>query len=85
MIRSHCSPSSVGPPSPSPPGDILKVARSSATPITLLGDGTGPPLEWTDPDGFRDCGFLQGRDGLIAHQRGYWDSLQLEEIHPEVH
>jgi len=51
----------------------------------LLGDGTGPPLEWTDPDGFRGGGFLQGRDGLIAHQRASWDSLQLEEIHPEVH
>jgi hypothetical protein len=46
---------------------------------------TGPPLEWTDPDGFRGGGFLQGRDGLIAHQRASWDSLQLEEIHPEVH
>jgi len=25
------------------------------------------------------------RDGLIVHQRGYWDSAQLNEIHPDVH
>ena len=42
-------------------------------------------LEWTDPDGFRGCGFFQVRDGLIVHQRGYWDSAQLNEIHPDVH
>ena len=38
-----------------------------------------------DPDGFRGCGFFLVRDGLIVHQRGYWDSAQLAAVHPEVH
>ena len=42
-------------------------------------------LEWIDPDGFRGCGFFQVRDGLIHHQRGYWDSAQLRDAHPDVH
>jgi ketosteroid isomerase-like protein len=33
----------------------------------------------------RGCGFFQVRDDLIVHQRGYWDSTQLNEIHPDVH
>jgi ketosteroid isomerase-like protein len=31
------------------------------------------------------CGFLHVRGGLIVGQRGYWDSSQLNEIHPDVH
>jgi limonene-1,2-epoxide hydrolase len=57
----------------------------TCTPINLVVDGDWAALEWTDPDGFRGCGFFQVRDGLIAHQRGYWDSAQLAAIHPEVH
>jgi len=25
------------------------------------------------------------RDGLIHHQRGYWDSAQLRDAHPDMH
>jgi hypothetical protein len=57
----------------------------SCTPINLLVDGEWGALEWVDPDGFRGCGLFHVRDGFIAHQRGYWDSAQLNEIHPEVH
>jgi ketosteroid isomerase-like protein len=32
-------------------------------------------LEWRDPKGLRGCGFFTVRDGLIVHQRGYWDQL----------
>lgn len=32
-------------------------------------------LEWSDPKGLRGCGFFTVKDGLIVHQRGYWDQL----------
>jgi hypothetical protein len=57
----------------------------TCTPINLVVDGDWAALEWTDPDGFRGCGFFQVRDGLIVHQRGYWDSVQLAEVHPDMH
>lgn len=38
-----------------------------------------------DDCGFRGCGFFLVRDGLIVHQRGYWDSGQLGEAHPGMH
>ncbi len=57
----------------------------TCTPINLVVDGDWAALEWTDPDGFRGCGFFRIRDGLIVHQRGYWDSAQLHAVHPEVH
>jgi len=57
----------------------------TCTPINLVVDGDWAALEWTDPDGFRGCGFLLVRDGLIVHQRGYWDSAQLDQIHPKLH
>jgi hypothetical protein len=57
----------------------------TCTPINLVVDGEWGALEWTDPDGFRGCGFFQVRDGLIAQQRGYWDSAQLAEVHPNMH
>ena len=54
-------------------------------PINMVVDGDWVALEWADPDGFRGCGFFQVRDGLIRHQRGYWDSAQLRDVHPDVH
>ena len=54
-------------------------------PINLVVDGEWAALEWIDPDGFRGCGFFQVRGGLIHHQRGYWDSAQLHDAHPDVH
>jgi hypothetical protein len=57
----------------------------TCTPVNLVVDGEWAALEWVDPDGFRGCGFFQVRDGLIVHQRGYWDSAQLADVHPEVH
>jgi limonene-1,2-epoxide hydrolase len=57
----------------------------TCTPINLVVDGHWAALEWVDPDGFRGCGFFHVRDGLIEHQRGYWDSAQLRAVHPDVH
>ena len=57
----------------------------TCTPINLVVDGDWAALEWVDPDGFRGCGFFHVRDGLIQHQRGYWDSAQLRAVHPDVH
>ncbi|MEV3901370.1 nuclear transport factor 2 family protein [Mycobacterium sp. NPDC050551] len=57
----------------------------TCTPINLVVDGDWAALEWIDPDGFRGCGFFHVRDGLIEHQRGYWDSAQLRAVHPDVH
>ncbi|MGA5464108.1 nuclear transport factor 2 family protein [Mycobacterium sp. NPDC050041] len=57
----------------------------TCTPINLVVDGDWAALEWIDPDGFRGCGFFRVRDGLIEHQRGYWDSAQLRAVHPDVH
>jgi hypothetical protein len=57
----------------------------TCTPINLVVDGEWGALEWVDPDGFRGCGFFRVVDGLIVQQRGYWDSAQLNDIHPGVH
>lgn len=57
----------------------------TCTAINLVVDGEWGALEWIDPDGFRGCGFFQIRDGLIVHQRGYWDSGQLRAVHPDLH
>ncbi|ORA50877.1 steroid delta-isomerase [Mycolicibacterium chubuense] len=54
-------------------------------PVNLVVDGDWGALEWTDPEGFRGCGFFCVRDGVIVHQRGYWDSAQLARVHPDVH
>lgn len=56
----------------------------TCTPINLVVDDDWAALEWVDPDGFRGCGFFHVRDGLIEHQRGYWDSAQLRAVHPDV-
>src|SRR5215813_8284592 len=56
----------------------------TCTPINLVVDGEWAALEWVDPDGFRGCGFFQVVDGMIVHQRGYWDSMQLNTLHPGV-
>ena len=54
------------------------VERFNAGDVAGIVDGDWAALEWIDPDGFRGC-------GLIVQQRGYWDSAQLNEIHPDVH
>lgn len=38
-------------------------------------------LEWKDPIGLRGCGFFTVKDGLITHQRGYWDKLRFLKLH----
>lgn len=38
-------------------------------------------LEWRDPLGLRGCGFFTVRQGLISHQRGYWDKLTFLKTH----
>lgn len=65
--------------------DTFAAGPLTCTPINLVVDGDWAALEWIDPDGFRGCGFFQVRDGLIVQQRGYWDSAQLKEVHPDVH
>jgi len=57
----------------------------TCNPINLVVEGEWAALEWTDPDGFRGCGFFRVHDGLIVQQRGYWDSAQLSRVHPAVH
>jgi ketosteroid isomerase-like protein len=57
----------------------------TCTPVNLVVDGDWGALEWTDPAGFRGCGFFQVRHGLIVRQRGYWDSAQLARVHPDMH
>lgn len=32
-------------------------------------------LEWTDPNGFRGCGFFHIVNDKIIFQRGYWDKI----------
>jgi SnoaL-like protein len=49
-------------------------------PINLVVDGEWVTLEWVDPDGFRGSGFFRVRDGLIQHQRGYWDSATVTRL-----
>ena len=41
----------------------------------LFETGDTAILQWHDPNGLRGCGFFQIRDGLIVHQRGYFDQL----------
>jgi SnoaL-like domain len=57
----------------------------TCTPINLVVEGEWAALEWIDPEGFRGCGFFRISGGLIAEQRGYWDSAQLKTVHPDVH
>lgn len=45
----------------------------------LFEDGDWAILEWSDPLGVRGCGFFHVRDGLIVHQRGYFDRLSFFE------
>ncbi|MFC4724906.1 nuclear transport factor 2 family protein [Glycocaulis abyssi] len=45
----------------------------------LLEDGEWAILEWSDPLGLRGCGFFHVKDGLILHQRGYFDRLSFFE------
>jgi hypothetical protein len=61
------------------------VERFNAGDVAAVIDGDWAALEWIDPDGLRGCGFFHVRGGLIVQQRGYWDSAQLNEIHPDVH
>ncbi|MCB1197285.1 MAG: nuclear transport factor 2 family protein [Bdellovibrionota bacterium] len=32
-------------------------------------------LQWRDPNGLRGCGFFHIQNGLIQHQKGYFDQL----------
>ena len=44
-------------------------------------DGEWAILEWRDPLGLRGSGFFHVQDGLIVHQRGYWDKLSFLRQH----
>lgn len=45
----------------------------------ILADGEWAVLEWSDPKGFRGCGFFCVQGGQIVFQRGYFDRLQFYE------
>lgn len=45
----------------------------------ILVDGEWAVLEWSDPKGFRGCGFFRVQAGQIVLQRGYFDRLQFYE------
>jgi len=47
----------------------------------LFSDGEWAIVEWSDPIGFRGCGFFCVRDGQIVIQRGYWDKLSFLRLH----
>jgi len=47
----------------------------------LFEDGDWAILEWRDPKGLRGCGVFNIVDGLIRHQRGYWDQLSFMRQH----
>lgn len=46
----------------------------------LFEDGEWAMLEWSDPNGFRGCGFFHIIDSKIKFQRGYWDKLSFMEL-----
>lgn len=52
-------------------------ARAAMTCIVeaLYESGATAILQWRDPNGLQGCGFFDVRDGLIVHQRGYFDQL----------
>ncbi|GGA82498.1 hypothetical protein GCM10011369_25590 [Neiella marina] len=47
----------------------------------IFEDGDWAILEWKDPIGLRGCGFFKFEQGLIVHQRGYWDKLSFLRAH----
>jgi limonene-1,2-epoxide hydrolase len=47
----------------------------------IFSDGEWAILEWSDPIGFRGCGFFCVRNGQIVIQRGYWDNLSFLRLH----
>ena len=49
----------------------------------LFEDGEWAMLEWSDPNGFRGCGFFHIIDGKIKLQRGYWDRMSFTELQTE--
>ncbi|GHF25803.1 hypothetical protein GCM10017044_20790 [Kordiimonas sediminis] len=51
----------------------------------IFEDGDWGILEWRDPLGLRGCGFFQFKDGLIIHQRGYWDRQSFSEAQTIQH
>lgn len=50
-------------------------------PVQIIEEGNWAVLEWTDPKGFRGCGFFEVNDGLIQTQRGYWDRLTFNMLY----
>lgn len=50
-------------------------------PVQIIEEGSWAVLEWTDPKGFKGCGFFEVNDGLIQTQRGYWDRLTFNQLY----
>ena len=50
-------------------------AEMVCVPEELHEAGEWAILEWRDPLGLRGCGFFRVVEGLIVHQRGYFDQL----------
>lgn len=56
-------------------------AEMVCIPVNRMADGEWAAMEWRDPKGLRGCGFFHVVDGLIRHQRGYWDRLSAERLY----
>ena len=56
-------------------------AEMVCVPVAIHEAGDVVALEWKDPRGLRGCGFFTVHDGLITHQRGYWDRLSFLKLY----
>lgn len=50
----------------------------------IISEGEWAVLEWSDPKGFRGCGFFLIKDDLIQMQRGYWDKLSFQKLYGSI-
>lgn len=57
-------------------------AQRVCIPDNIFEDGEWAILEWYDTKGLRGCGFFHVIGGKIVFQRGYWDRLSFQKLHP---
>ncbi len=57
-------------------------AEMICIPENIFEDGDWAILEWKDPLGLRGCGFFKIENDKIIFQRGYWDKLSFNRLHP---
>ena len=56
-------------------------AEMNCIPENIFEDKNWAILEWTDPKGFRGCGFFNIENDKIIFQRGYWDKLSFGKLY----